>query len=100
MAARATRGPALVASLRLPARGAAAEVDRDEDERRAKDDDEQRREDAPDEREEHLDRRLRGHLLGSLPPLDAELIRLDLQHLADRHTELLGLEDRADEVRQ
>ena len=39
-------------------------------------------------------------LLGALAALDAELLRLDLEHLRDRHTELLGLDDRADEVRQ
>ena len=39
-------------------------------------------------------------LLGALAALDAELLRLDLEHLRDRHAELLGLDDRADEVRQ
>ena len=44
--------------------------------------------------------RLRGHLLRALAALDAELLGLDLEHLRDRHTELLGLDDRADEVGQ
>ena len=64
------------------------------------DDDEQRREDAPDEREQHLDRRLGRHLLGALAALDAQLLGLDLEHLGDRHAELLGLDDRPDEVRE
>ena len=64
------------------------------------DDDEQRREDAADEREQHLDRRLGRHLLGALAALDPELLGLDLEHLGDRHAELLGLDDRADEVGQ
>src|ERR1700675_2964139 len=72
----------------------------DQDDRGPKDDDEQRREDAPDEREEHLDRRFRRHLLRSLAALDPELLRLDLEDLADRDAELLGLDDRADEVGQ
>ena len=70
----------------------------DEDDGRPEDDDEQRREDAPDEREQHLDRGLGGLLLGALAALDAELLRLDLEDLADRDTELLGLDDGADEV--
>src|SRR4051794_22200944 len=76
------------------------QVQDDEDDGRPEDDDEQRREDAPDEREEHLDRGLRGLLLGTLAPLDAQLLGLDLEHLRDRHAELLGLDDGADEVRQ
>ena len=72
----------------------------DQDDRRSEDDDEQRREDASDEREQHLDRCLGGHLLRALASLDAELLRLDLEHLADRDAQLLGLDDRADEVGQ
>ena len=41
---------------------------------------------------------LRGLFLGALAALDPELLRLDLEHLRDRHAELLGLDDRADEV--
>ena len=53
----------------------------------------------PDHREEHLDRGLGRGLLGALAALDAQLLRLDLEHLGDRHAELLGLDDGADEVR-
>src|SRR5436309_14585321 len=83
-----------------PSPGSDGQVLHDQDQGRAKDDHEQRREDAPDEREQHLDRRLCGLLLGALPALDAELLRLDLEHLRDRDAELLGLDDRADEVRE
>ena len=65
---------------------------------RPQDDDEDRGEDAADHREEHLDRCLGRRLLGALAALDAQLLRLDLQHLGDRHAELLGLDDGADEV--
>src|SRR3990170_3213191 len=75
-----------------------SEVADDQDQGGAKDHDEQGREDAPDEREEHLDRRLRGGLLRALPAFDPELFGLDLEHLRDRDAELLGLDDRADEV--
>jgi hypothetical protein len=84
--------------LRRPCGAAWPEVPDDQDDRRAQDDDEQRREDAPDQREQHLDRRLGRHLLGALPALDPQLLGLDLEHLADRHAELLGLDDRPDEV--
>ena len=76
------------------------QVDHDRDDRRPEDDDEQRGEDAPDEREQHLDRRPGGLGLGPLTALDPELLGLDLEHLRDRHAELLGLDDRADEVGQ
>src|SRR3954471_14549074 len=78
----------------------ATQVDDDQDDRGPEDDDEQRGEDAPDQREQHLDRGLGGHLLGALASLDPELLRLDLEDLRDRDAELLGLDDRADEVRQ
>src|SRR5919109_2340105 len=71
------------------------QVEGDQDQRRAQDDDEERREDAPDEREEHLDRRLRGLLLCALPALDPKLLRLNLEHLGDRDTQLLCLDDGA-----
>src|SRR6266566_1588095 len=64
---------AVKAGVLLGAAGT-AEVEGDEDDGGAQDDDEERREDAADEREEHLDRRLRGHLLGALPALDAKLL--------------------------
>ena len=70
----------------------------DRDDRRPEDDDEDRREDAADHREEHLHRGLGRGLLGALAALDPELVRLDLQDLGDRHAELLGLDDGADEV--
>src|SRR5205814_4140340 len=60
--------------------------------------DEDRWEDAPDHGEEHLHRRLGCSLLGPLTALDAKLVRLDLQHLGDRHAELLCLHDGANEV--
>src|SRR5205814_4894237 len=47
--------------------GSDGQVLHDQDQGRPQDDHEQRREDAPDEREQHLDRRLRGLLLGALP---------------------------------
>ena len=65
-----------------PSALAGLEVLDDQDDGRPEDDDEQRREDAADEREQHLDRRLGGLLLGALAALDAELLGLDLEHLA------------------
>src|SRR6476660_765593 len=89
--------------MRLPPsrpvlRSSDRQVLHDQDQGWAKDDHEQRREDASDEREQHLDRRLRGLFLGALAALDPELLRLDLEDLADRDTQLLGLDDRAQEV--
>src|SRR5205823_14735647 len=66
--------------------------------RRSQDHDEDRREDATHHGKEHLDRRLGCGLFRPLAPLDAELVRLDLQHLGDRDAKLLGLDNGANKV--
>src|SRR5436190_206003 len=64
------------------------------------DDDEQRREDTADRRQHDEDRGLGGLLLGALAALLAHLLGLDPQDLGHGHAELVGLDDRRDEVRQ
>src|SRR5213076_2375237 len=68
-------------------------------ERRPEDDDEHRREDERDGREQHLDRRLHRLLLGEQLTLQAGVTSLDAQNATERDTELVGLDDRADEAR-
>src|SRR5579864_7496836 len=65
---------------------------------RTQQDDPQRREDAAHHREHHLQRRLSAKLLRALPALAPHLVRLDAEDLADAGAELLGLDDRLDEV--
>src|SRR5256712_1036704 len=62
------------------------------------DDNEERGEDAADGREHDEDRGARRLFLGTLPAVGAHLLGLDAEHLRHRHTELVGLDDRRDEV--
>src|SRR5438093_1931229 len=62
------------------------------------DDDEERGENAADGREHDEDRGARRLYLGTLPAVGAHLLGLDAEHLRHRHTELVGLDDRRDEV--
>src|SRR5205823_7560503 len=77
---------------------AAEAASHDCDDRRSQDHDEDRREDATHHGKQHLHRRLGCGLFRPLATLDAELVRLDLQHLGDRDAQLLGLNDGANEV--
>src|SRR5438105_4339035 len=75
-----------------------ADALQDRNDGRSENHDEDRGKDAADHGEEHLDRGLGGCFLGTLAPLDAQLVRLDLEHFGDRNAELLGLDDGTDEV--
>src|SRR5438270_9466108 len=66
--------------------------------RRSENHDEDRGKDATDHGEEHFHGSLGGRLFCSLAALDAQLVRLNLENLGDRHAELLGLDDSTDEV--
>src|SRR5205085_8812421 len=68
-------------------------------ERRPEDDDEHRREDERDGRKEHLDRRLHRLLLCQQLTLEPRVACLDAEDPTQRDTELVGLDDRADEAR-
>src|SRR5438445_2129577 len=57
----------------------------DRNDGRSENHDEDRREDASNHWEQHLDRGLGGGFLSALAPLDAELVRLDLEDLGDGH---------------
>src|SRR5438309_190483 len=64
------------------------------------DHDEERGEDASNGREHDEDRGARGLLLSALAAIGAHLFGLDTEHLRHRHTELVGLDDRRDQVLQ
>src|SRR5712691_5505655 len=64
------------------------------------DHDEERGENAADRREHDQDRRARRLLFGPLAAVGAHLLGLNAQHFRHRNTELIGLDDRRDQVLQ